>query len=74
MSEKGVNTVRSGSGWANKRDGAQRASKVFPTQAAAIAAGRATAKREGAEHRIQGRNGQFRESNSYGNDPFPPKG
>lgn len=31
-------------------------------------------KREGAEHRIQGRDGKFRESNSYGNDPFPPRG
>ncbi len=74
MSKKGVNTVRSGSGWANKRDGAKRASKRFPTQSAAIAAGRATAKREGVEHRIQGRDGKFRESNSYGNDPFPPRG
>lgn len=57
MSKKGVTTVRSGSGWANKRDGAKRATK-----------------REGVEHRIQGRDGKFRESNSYGNDPFPPRG
>lgn len=74
MSKKGVTTVRSGSGWANKRDGAKRASKRFRTQSAAIAAGRATAKREGVEHRIQGRDAKYRECNSYGNDPFPPRG
>lgn len=74
MSKRGVNTVPSGKGWANKRDGAKRASKHFSTQKEAIAAGRATAKREGTEHRIQGRKGQFRDSNSYGNDPFPPRG
>ncbi|MCT2155230.1 DUF2188 domain-containing protein [Corynebacterium sanguinis] len=37
-------------------------------------AARSTAQREGVEHRIQGRDGKYRESNSYGNDPHPPRG
>ncbi|WP_259812017.1 DUF2188 domain-containing protein, partial [Corynebacterium sanguinis] len=46
----------------------------FETQKAAIDAARSTAQREGVEHRIQGRDGKYRESNSYGNDPHPPRG
>ena len=72
MPKRNITTVRSGDGWANKRDGANRASKYFETQKAAIDAARSTAQREGAEHRIQGRDGKYRESNSYGNDPHPP--
>ncbi|MDG6135643.1 DUF2188 domain-containing protein [Lactococcus petauri] len=32
------------------------------------------AKNKNSEMFIHGRNGQIRERNSYGNDPFPPKG
>lgn len=74
MVKKGITTVHSGDGWANKRDGSARASKHFNTQKEAIDAARSTARREGVEHRIQGRNGKYRESNSYGNDPCPPRG
>ncbi|WP_410795727.1 DUF2188 domain-containing protein [Paenibacillus sp. J5C2022] len=35
----------------------------------AIADARTRAIRDGLEHTIQGKNGQFREKNSYGNDP-----
>lgn len=74
MPKKNINTVRSGDNWANRRDGAARASKKYDTQAKAIADARKTAMREGLEHRIQGRDGKFRDSNSYGNDPHPPIG
>ncbi|NMF32693.1 DUF2188 domain-containing protein [Corynebacterium ammoniagenes] len=74
MAKRNINTVRSGDGWANRRDGAERVSKRYDTQAEAIADARSTAMREGLEHRIQGRDGKFRESNSYGNDPYPPAG
>jgi hypothetical protein len=43
------------------------------TQAAAIEAGRREAKRKETELLIQGRNGQIRSKDSYGNDPNPPK-
>lgn len=46
----------------------------FSTQAQAIERGRDIARNQGAELRIQGSNGQFREAWSYGNDPYPPKG
>lgn len=56
-------------GWDNKHAGAKRASSHHETQRAAIAAATAQAKKEGSELKIHGRNGQIRESNSYGNDP-----
>ena len=69
-----VHTVPHGDGWANRRAGATRVSKQFDTKADAQAAGRATAKREGTEHVVHKRDGRIGERNSYGNDPYPPKG
>ena len=43
-------------------------------QETAIDAGRREAKRDGAELNVQGRDGQIRIKNTYGSDPFPPKG
>ena len=61
-------TVPHGSGWANKREGAKRVAKVFPTKDAARAAGRVTAKREKVEHVILKRDGEIGERNSYAGD------
>jgi hypothetical protein len=44
------------------------------TQAQATEAARNTAIREGGEVIIHRPDGRIRDSNSYGNDPFPPKG
>jgi Uncharacterized protein conserved in bacteria (DUF2188) len=74
VSKKNVHTVPHDDGWANRRDGADRVSKVFPTKDAAEHAGRDTAKREGVEHLIHNKDGRIGERNSYGNDPFPPRG
>ena len=68
----GVNVVRHDDGWAVRRDGAARASRVFDTQQEAIAFGRPIAQREQTELRIQNRQGQWRDSDSYGGDPAPP--
>ncbi|WP_457663766.1 DUF2188 domain-containing protein [Sinorhizobium medicae] len=62
------------SGWGVRGEGNERLTGSFETQAAAIALGRGIAQKQGAELRIQGKNGQFREGWSYGNDPYPPKG
>lgn len=70
----GVHTVPHGDDWANRRAGAERLSKVFDTKAEAQAAGRETARREKTEHIIHEKDGTIGESNSYGNDPHPPKG
>jgi len=60
--------------WAVLREGAQRDSSHHDTQADAIDAARRTAERERTELFIHGRNGQIRERDSHGHDPFPPKG
>lgn len=44
------------------------------TQAQATEAARSTAIRERGEVIIHRPDGQIRDANSYGNDPFPPKG
>lgn len=68
----GVNVVRHGDGWAVRRDGAERSSKLFDTQQEAITYGRPIAQREQTELRIQDRHGRWRDSDSYGGDPVPP--
>lgn len=60
-------------GWAVQRAGGDRASSLHPTQSAAIDAGRPLAQQSGGELRIHRPNGQIRDSDSYGNDPHPPK-
>ena len=60
-------------GWDVQREGALRATRHFDTQAEAIAAGREIARNQGCELIIQGRDGQIRDKDSYGPDPFPPR-
>jgi uncharacterized protein DUF2188 len=74
MIKANVHTVPHEKGWANRREGAKRVSKVFNTKAEAQAAGRKTAMRDGVEHLIQTRDGQVGERNSYGSDPARFKG
>ena len=74
MAKKSVHVVPRDDGWAVVRSEAQRDSSHHDTQQDAIDAGRNTARREGTELFIHGRNGQIRDRNSYGNDPFPPRG
>ncbi|MBE7497321.1 MAG: DUF2188 domain-containing protein [Verrucomicrobiaceae bacterium] len=71
---KRIFVVKHSEGWAVKRPGADRASFVTQTQAESIAQARSMAKSERAELTIQGRDGKFRASDSYGRDPFPPQG
>lgn len=63
-----------GGGWQNKVEGNQRASSVFDTKAEAQARGRQMAIQRQTEHKIQNRQGRITERNSYGHDPFPPRG
>lgn len=66
--------VRHGDGWAHRGQGNSRATRVFDRQDQAINSARDAARREHSELLIQRQNGQIRERNSYGRDPFPPKG
>lgn len=60
-------------GWAVRRSGAERASKVFDTQGKAVEHARAMAKKEHCELYIHGKDGTIRQRSSFGNDPHPPK-
>lgn len=61
-------------GWAVRGAGNERATSVHETQAAAIEAARSIAQNQHSELLIHGRNGQIRERDSFGDDPFPPRG
>ena len=61
-------------GWQVKTAGASKAAKRTSTQQEGIAFGTEQAKRNGSELYIHNKQGRIREKNSYGNDPFPPKG
>lgn len=61
-------------GWNVKGANNQRATANFQTQAEAIQRATEIAKNQNSEMFVHGRNGQIRERNSYGNDPFPPRG
>ena len=60
--------------WAQRAEGAARATRVFDTQKEAIAAARETARNQESELIIQGQNGKIRQRDSYGPDPHPPQG
>lgn len=63
-----------GNQWIAKGEGNQRATRVVATQKEAISIARQRAIKEHSELTIRGRDGQIREKNSYGRDPYPPKG
>jgi hypothetical protein len=74
MSKKGQHVVPSGGKWSVRRAGAARASGTYNTQEEAIQRARDIAQNQRTELFIHGRDGRIRERNSYGTDPFPPKG
>lgn len=67
-------TPHKNGGWQVKGAGNTRATVRTETQADAIRIARDIATNKSSEVVIHGRNGQIREKNSYGNDPYPPKG
>lgn len=61
--------------WQVKKEESDKATKNFNTQLEAIKVAKGFAKNQEVELVIhQKKNGQIREKNSYGNDPFPPRG
>lgn len=74
MTNKNQHVVPHEGGWAVKGAGNQKASSVHQTQKEAISAARDTAIRQKSEMLIHGQNGQIRERNTYGRDPYPPEG
>ena len=74
MTKRNQHVVRHKDGWAVRGAGSQRATSVHPTQQEAIDTAREIARNQGTELFIHGRDGRIRARDSYGNDPFPPKG
>lgn len=60
--------------WSVKREGASRASSLHSSQENAWKEARRLARGEGSEAFLKGKDGKIRARNSYGNDPYPPKG
>ena len=60
---------KAGEQWAVQREGANRPSFVFETQAKAILRGRRLAKQSRGELTIYGTDGRIRSKDSYGKDP-----
>lgn len=74
MSKNRIHVVPRKNGWATRTAGSSRVGKTFRTQHAAIKSGRSQAIGNRSELVIHRKDGRIRDSNSYGNDPFPPKG
>jgi uncharacterized protein YdaT len=71
---KNQHVVRHPDGWAVRGAGNERVTRVTNTQREAIEIAREIAQNQHSELFVHGRNGQIRERDSFGNDPFPPKG
>ena len=61
-------------GWQVKRDGDKKASHKTETKANAEAVGRKISQNQKTEFQIHRKDGVIKQSDSHGNDPFPPKG
>ena len=60
--------------WGVRGEGNERLTSLHDTQAEAIHAARTIAQNQGSELLIHNRQGQIRDRDSHGNDPFPPRG
>ena len=70
---KRIHVVPDGDEWAVKRENSERASAKADTKEKAEKIGRKIAKDEKGELIIHGRDGRIQDSDSYGNDPMPPR-
>jgi uncharacterized protein YdaT len=72
--KKNQHVVPHNGGWAVIGEGNEKVTKKFDTQKEAIEFEKEIAKNQKSELVIHGKDGKIREKNSYGNDPYPPKG
>ncbi len=71
---KSPHVVPHGDKWAVRGEGNERATSVHDTQRQAIEVARQIARNQESELFIHGEDGRIRERDSYGSDPYPPKG
>jgi len=74
MSGKNQHVVPHENGWAVRGEGNERYTYITEHQSQAVDLARSIAENQQSELFIHNRHGQIRERNSYGNDPYPPKG
>lgn len=74
MSKKNQHVVPHGGDWAVRGAGNSRVTSTHGTQSEAVGAARRIAEDQGSEVLIHRPDGRIREKDSYGNDPYPPKG
>jgi len=61
-------------GWVVKKSGSTKASKSFGRKEDAVKYGRKLSRKESTELYIHKKDGRIQDRNSYGRDPFPPRG
>jgi hypothetical protein len=71
---KNQHVVQTDGGWGVRGEGNSKLTSVHDTQAEAAKVATNIAQNQHAEVFIHGRDGRIRERNSFGNDPYPPKG
>ena len=74
MAGKNQHVVKRDEGWAVLGEGNSRDTSHHKTQKEAATAARNIARNQKSEALIHGRDNKIRERDSYGNDPYPPKG
>lgn len=71
---KNQHVVPTEKGWGIRGEDNEKITQHFETQEEAIEKARAIAKNQKSELLIHGEDGEIRARDSYGNDPYPPKG
>lgn len=74
MAGKNQHVVKRGNGWAVRGAGNGKDTAHLPTQAKATKRASEIARNQQSEVLIHGKDGRIRERNSFGTDPFPPRG
>jgi uncharacterized protein YdaT len=74
MARGWVHTVHKNGQWVNEVEGGDRASSAHTTKEQAVQRGRELASNRRTEHVVHNMDGSIAYRNSYGNDPYPPRG
>ena len=69
-----IEVAPNGTGWKVSQQGRVTPVATFPTKAQAEAQGRQLARQQRVEFILKGLDGRIQSRDSYGNDPFPPRG
>ncbi len=74
MTKTNQHVVTHDGNWAVRGEGNQRVTSIHSTQTEAIRSAREIAKNNESEVVIHDRHGKIRDKDSYGHDPYPPRG